>query len=434
MNQDDTIRHQVAASLKEASNEQLVRIMQFIDRLPSRQRIDDVVAPVRGRLALVKPARSMTLSRVLVAPFEDLLVGPDLMGTSPWFIPRDMTGVATGIFFDALDPGRRAELDRRLTGKTMDDLDTLLETGEEIWPVAADAIIYRIERRETSSGIGPHLHLPLRGIAGILRCGTEVVTFLEQLPPRPMPRLRNDQRGAAMSLLYSMGQVSPEMFRYAFTILVRRSTEPMEFFELILNADFGIPPELRDMVLAETAHECLHEVDVMQQDMAEQTDRSAVDTANAALRIASLIESLENAPRQVQVNAKRLADTKAKASQSIIKSYQGALSGELRETFDTVAKPANSVSASDAEVEHAENVARSTRKIQLAGGRIGAGSNLEQVRNGHFEEFRRAILQKAGKMRVSGTARLAALMEEIRLVEIVFGSEAAQSLVAELRS
>ncbi|HRJ61549.1 MAG TPA: hypothetical protein PKZ99_10275 [Azospirillaceae bacterium] len=247
-----------------------------------------------------------------------------------------------------------------------------------------------------------------------------------------MPALREDERGAAMSLMYSLGQASPDLFRYAFTMLVRRSSEPMEFFDLLLNADFGIPAEARDLVLKEAAHECLSEVDHMGRDMDATPDRPVAAGAEAALRMASLIESLESAPPQVKLNAKQLAETKRRASSSVVKSYQGALSGEMRGAFDAVANPPKGDLAADEEVARAEMTARATRKLELAGGRLGAGAELERSMATQFADYREQIIKKADKTRGPRMARISKVMDEVRLVEIVFGPDAAGDVLRDL--
>lgn len=430
--QDAHIRREVEASLKQASDHQLARIMQFIDRLPSRAKLDPVVEQVRGRLALVRPARSMTLLRVLTQPFEDLLVGPELAGASPWYAPRDLVAVVGDLTLAALDPIERRRLMAMCDGKTMDDQKTVLALGAALWPAAGSAINRALAGGAVPDMDAAHNHA-LAGVAQVLAYGEEIVTFMEQLPPRPMPRLRDDERGAAMSLLFSLGQASPELFRYAFTMLVRRSSEPMEFFDLVLAADFGLPPEMRDELLTESAHECLHEVEVMGRDMgAAPADRPAAQHADAALRMASLIESLENAPPQVKLNPKQLADTKSRAAGSVARSYEGALTGEMRQSFRAVSNPAEGEPADDAEVARAENVARSTRKLELAGGRLGATAQIERTLNTQLSGYRNDIIKKASQARGPRMTRLSKIMDEVRLVEIVFGADVAAELLEEL--
>lgn len=428
---EEHIRREVETSLKQASDQQLARIMQFIDRLPSRVKLDTVVEQVRGRLALVRPARSMTLLRVLALPFEDLLVTAELAATSPWYVPRDLVATLGGLTMTALPEAERRRAAAMADGRTMDDQAAVLELGAILWPTGAAAARDALAKGTAVKG-DEMRRRALAGVASVLDYGEEIVTFMEQLPPRPMPALREDERGAAMSLMYSLGQASPDLFRYAFTMLVRRSSEPMAFFDLLLTADFGIPPEVRDLVLKEAAHECLSEVDHMGRDMEASPDRPVAAGAEAALRMASLIESLESAPPQVKLNAKQLAETKRRASSSVVKTYQGALSGEMRDTFEAVAAPPKGDLAADEEVARAEMTARATRKLELAGDRLGVGAELERTMAAQFADYREQIVKKAEKTRGPRMARLSKVMDEVRLVEIVFGPDAAGDVLRDL--
>ena len=63
--------------LTEASNEQLLRVVGLIDTLDRRGPMDRLLDPVRDRLALLRPPRPLALGRVLILPFEDLLVADE---------------------------------------------------------------------------------------------------------------------------------------------------------------------------------------------------------------------------------------------------------------------------------------------------------------------------------------------------------------------
>ena len=52
-----------------ASDEQLLQVVGLIDTLDRRGPVDQLLAPVRGRLALLRPPRPITLGRVLILPF-----------------------------------------------------------------------------------------------------------------------------------------------------------------------------------------------------------------------------------------------------------------------------------------------------------------------------------------------------------------------------
>ncbi len=431
---EKNLRTEVEASLRQASDQQLIRVMAFIDRLPSRRVVEDIVSRVRGRLAMVRPARPMTLARVLTLPLEDLLVAPELAATSPWVVPRDLLAVLHRLVLRATPAALLEELEPMCAKRTMDDRETVLDIGQALWLAGAAALrgfLLHGAGGPPPEGWREEFRERLKGILGILEHAADITTFLEQLPPRPMGRLRSDERGAAMSLLYFTGQESEALFRYAFTMLMRRSGEPAEFFELVTETDFDIPIELRDRILAETARDCLLEIDAMNEGMAAPGERSVMATADATQRMVSLIESLENAPSSVKVDARRLSASKAKASEAITRTFEATLSGEVRQTITAIA---DNPAASDEEVIQAESVARSTKKIELAGNRLGIGGHLGSVLDRELAGYKRMIVRKLASTKGPDAAKLAAVMDELRLLEIVFGAEVALAILDDARA
>lgn len=433
MTSHDRIRHEVQESLRQATDQQLVRVMQFIDRLPSRRQVEDLVALVRPRLALVRPARPLTVRRVLTLPLEDLLADVAVGEEARWLIPREVLAPMHRIVLRTVPHHVLSDLETMAGNGTMDNRDTVLDIGQTIWTAGAAALRGFLLHGTGADAIGGPLtaeqRLCLDGIAQILENAADITMLLDQLPPKPMGRLRDDERGAALSLLYAMRHVSDVLFRYCYAMLMRRSSEPSEIFELVLENDFEMPTEQRDRILAEAARDCLYEIDTMNDEVAVQGDRSAVSVADTTQRMVSLIESLENAPSAVRIDAKRLSSTKARASQTIVNSFESTMDGEMRRA---VADLAARFDSSDDDVANAEAIARSARKIELAGARLGVGNRLEGILNRELERYRGLILAKLRTVKGTPETRAAAIMDEVRLIEIVFGADAALTILQEM--
>ena len=75
-----------------ASDEQLLRVVGLIDTLDRRGTVDGLLAPVRARLALLRPPRPLTLGRVVVMPFEDFLVPADEAWPGRFCFTREKLG------------------------------------------------------------------------------------------------------------------------------------------------------------------------------------------------------------------------------------------------------------------------------------------------------------------------------------------------------
>ena len=83
---------------------------------------------------------------------------------------------------------------------------------------------------------------------------------------------------------------------------------------------------------------------------------------------------------------------------------------------------------SDDEVERLEDCARNTRRLSIAGARLGLAASPDAMLGGYLPAVHDAIRQNAGDR---GGRR--SLLEQLRVVEIMFGSDAAAQLYGELR-
>ncbi|MFX8410435.1 hypothetical protein ABTL60_19390, partial [Acinetobacter baumannii] len=63
----------LSRDLAQSSDRQLVKIVGIIDNMSDRGGLDAAVDRVRHRLAVIRPARPLTLARLLFNPVEDLL-------------------------------------------------------------------------------------------------------------------------------------------------------------------------------------------------------------------------------------------------------------------------------------------------------------------------------------------------------------------------
>ena len=431
MNHDEHIRQEVERSLRQASDRQLARVMGFIDRLPSRRIVEDIVERVRSRLALVRPSRPLTYARVLFLPLQDLLAEPAQAAGNPWLVPRPMLEVIRAVVRRGLSPPLAAAVTAIPPDRTMDDVETVSRLGEVLWPAAAAALRDFLQHGGAPvPGWQEDYRKRLDGVAQLYEHAIDITALLEQLPPRPMGILTGEQETVALALLYSMRHVSDAVFRSCYTMLMRRTTEPSQIFRIMIDNDLDLPTDQRDRMLAEAAVECLNEIDSMNTDVGNLGAHSVQSAADTTVRLVSLIESLENAPAAVKLDAKTLSATKARASKTIVRTFENSLSGEMRRTVGDLAARTD---ATDEEVATAEAVARSTRKIEMAGERLGLARHLEGVLDREFGAYRTLLLDKLRQSRVGrrGGAGVSVIMDELRLIEILFGAEAAMAIIEE---
>ena len=435
---DDVFREEIEISLRQATDGQLARIMQFIDRLPSRGRLDDVVAPIRGRLALTRPARSITPARVLTAPIEDLLVDPACEAASPHALPRDILAVFHRIALDSFDPVELAVLEDEAQGGVMDDADTVLSMGRRLWPAAATALrAFSPDAQPTPPGWRPEHGPRLRVIADLLAHGETLLGFLDRLPVRGAPCKADSDHVACDMLSWTAAQ-SDELGRCCAAMLLRRLSDPAPILALAAQAGCADADAAVRRLLTRAVDDCLREAELT---IAAAADASAVAIAADAgptpfadaeilSRLATALKALESGPSPEGVNfAVRLAAANGAAQALAETLYQRLLGGAAGARLAAVAEAGPA--ASDDDIAETEALARAAAKISAAGASLGCAARLTDAARPWRDDMRRRIVANTSGLSDSA-ARFAAIIDGLRLMEIALGADEAAALVDSL--
>ena len=173
--------------MSSASDEQLLKVVGLIDTLDRRGPVDRLLEPVRDRLALLRPARPLTLGRVLILPFEDVLVpAHEAWAGRPCF-PRPQLAELIARVTAGLPAATAAALRARAAGHSMMSAEIVLEIGAALWPAAA-AMVAALAADQAQA---PELSRQLATVAPLLALGPVLVPSMWELPPRPMGRCRD---------------------------------------------------------------------------------------------------------------------------------------------------------------------------------------------------------------------------------------------------
>lgn len=130
---------QVHEPLLSAADSRLRRVVAVVDALPERGEADALIAPLRPRLARLRPARPIAFTRLLFAPVEPLIAASGAWHRGCPGIPRP----ALAVLGNDLRTTLAAEADglrARFAGRTMDDAAAVAELGGVLWPRAAAAL------------------------------------------------------------------------------------------------------------------------------------------------------------------------------------------------------------------------------------------------------------------------------------------------------
>jgi hypothetical protein len=423
---DDVFREEVEVSLRQATDGQLARIMQFIDRLPSRAHLDELVAPVRGRLALARPARSVTPARVLTAPMEDLLVDPACETASPCLLPRDVLAVFHRSALDAVDPGELDVLEDEVQGAVMDDAPAVVAAGRRLWPAAAAALRRRIAepapadpeaRRDAHAA-----RLPI--IVLLLEHAEELIPRLAGLPARspaePAAGLSAAEAAEAAALMRWAVAKSRLLGEAVAMILMRRLGDPAATAEVACG-ESGI-------ILRRAVADCLREAELTAALLRDAPALSPFALGEALPRLTGLLGRLaDSAPRQDADFAARLAAAQADARKIAAARYD-EVSAQVLACFSAVVAG----EAGEDDVATAEALCRAAAKIAAAGRSPGDEEPLKEPAASRLADMRARLVAAARRTaQIPPEGRGAAIMQGLRLIEILFGPDCAEAIFDE---
>jgi hypothetical protein len=124
--------HDIQASLASADDAQIAKIVAMVDAMPQRGEADALIAPLRPRLAQLRPARPIGFTRLLFTPVDSLIVTATGWRRGGPAIPRTtLAPIARGL---------RESLPADAMLIDLQGTAAMTELGATLWPRAATAI------------------------------------------------------------------------------------------------------------------------------------------------------------------------------------------------------------------------------------------------------------------------------------------------------
>lgn len=269
----------LAANLSGTSDENVLRIIAMIDRLPDRTKLDDLLTDIRPRLARLRPPRPVTMTRLLFLPLSGALVNRAAWRQDPATIPRAALKPIFALLRD-LPGGHLTEADEATRNAVFSDLAVVEHYGRLIWEAAA-RLCEKITpgSRWTDAGFTPEdFRTMTRLAAGVWRHAGSLWEVLRQgTAPVSTDLLRSALAGPANE--------GPDVFRAAFRTLLLSSENAAAFTSLAS----GMPPGVSEIVI-----QSLEEwIETALPKLAEQ---DLIEATNSAEEIGKTLEALALTP------------------------------------------------------------------------------------------------------------------------------------------
>jgi hypothetical protein len=388
------LRH-LQRALLTTSDQQLARIVGVLDKLEGRGGADALIAPMRGRLAQLRPARPLTFARLLFIPIDPLLVPGPVWTRGRLGVPRTallpMAAQARAELRELAD-----EVDAMIRGGRADDAALVRRAGTLLWPAAA-AVLDRI---------GPPTDwLEATGLGGaeyatIARCAASVLS--EAVWIHATIRASTEGLGPDADELRAWLEAAtsrhPEPPGALLAVLLARLPEAVVLIE-------STPSQpVRSAAQAEPAIDFLLD----RLEASPQPSPDPIEAEAEVQRAVALLNSLETpGPSQRPSRKPRTEQLRRRLDERCRARFAENLARQVLTPLTETTVPGD--------MESLEEAARGLRRLELVGRQLGGEE--------HYDRMLRTAARQVGE---DGPG---SRVERARLVEILAGTDAALTLL-----
>jgi hypothetical protein len=396
----------VSRALRDAEDPRIVRVVAMVDAMISRGAADQLIAPIRPRLAMLRPPRPLRFTRLMFRSLERLIVPAARWRPGQNVLPR--TALRPMAEHVRLAMGAAATgIEAEIAGRTTADTALIVRLGRSLWPAAAAILAdAAIPNGWNSTALGAAVYRPLADSVAALLAEAPA---LDALCSDSVADLLPPTAATIAALLRRVAKSNRAALPMMITLLLDRLPEAAG---LLPTAREGSHAAAIQAATDEAADILLGQLDQPAGGIETRVGAGTLaDAAAAAGRIATLLTHLET-PTAKPERRDRLRAMRQRLNAGCKARFVSALQDEL------LAPLQHGGAASDpVDVLALEAAARGLRVLESEARAVGGGSTYD------------LLLGKAAEA-IKGDAmrdRLAPV-EQIRLVEILSGSDAALAM------
>jgi hypothetical protein len=264
----------------------------------------------------------------------------------------------------------------------------------------------------------------LAGMVPLLALGRTLVPAVWQLPPRPMGVLARPALDHLLEAIRAAVPLGEAATLSVLELLLARAASPIVVLEPLRAAHLGLTAGAREKLLGQVVQRRIADMRETAARLAAPGGVERRSSTAALLRLVADLDALEGKWPVSAGDRASLAEVRSAASAFVGVGIDSAVCGQILAPLEALAQPDG---LSDEGVEQLEETARHTRRLGIAGAKLGLAANADALLGGFLPRFQERIRANGpGAMAKSG------LIDQIRIVEILFGSDAAIQLYEEL--
>jgi hypothetical protein len=392
-----------------ARNSQIARVVAMVDALPERGAADHLIAPLRPRLAQLRPSRPLRFCRLLFTPFDPIIVpGPKWRSGSP-SIPRTALEPIAEAVRTELGPDA-AEIEVFIAGRTTADAAIIAHAGAVLWPQAA-GILANADAPPphwTETGLPGALYGALaRAIAEVLARATELETLVETVSHGVML-----QPEAALRLLDTRSGHSSDGWGMKLALLLSRLPQADAMLRAAISNGLIGPNSVMRAAAEQAIDVVLGGLEAQGGAAGPVAGSDLSDAGAEVTRILTLLQGLDNDQLGGE-RRRRVHELRQRVGASCRTRFEAGLAGEFVAPL-MLLRPG----VDPAEVTRLEDIARDLRKLEAAARKLNARNGLEAQ-----------LLRAAGEIGVMNPDGALGLADRVRMVEILAGPDAALAML-----
>lgn len=394
---------EVTHDLQQAEADKLVQVVAILDEMAQRGAADDVLVPLRPRLARLRPPRPLRFSRLLFRPLDAVIVPATQWRRGEPSIPRSIIQPVTDLVRALLGPAC-AEVDAMLAGRSASDHMAVQAAGNRLWPLAARALAGAVAPMNwtAQTGLQP---------ADFTQLAHQVSAALSCAPIQTTEKTVESFADRSNRAVAETVNQSPQVLSTVMALLLSETPDPQTLitaveptlsapqmakvrsaidqgYDFLVNTVAGAPPLPADLAVA------------------EQDLRRAVE----------LVEAHGRRIGQTAERSSRVNDMARRMSQEARTRFETALSAQILLPMQKV----DSLSSQD--IATVEAMARDLRRFESTARRLGGR-----------EHYDRQLQASGEALRPKSEDAPQTQADKLRMVEILLGAERAYRMYMDLR-
>ncbi len=389
-----------------APDPQIRRIVATVDALAARGQADQLIVPLRHRLAALQPPHPLRFPRLLLHPLDPLIVPVGRWRREQQAIPRAaLRPIAEHVRL--MMGSDAAAIEAATAGHTTADIDLIIRLGRSLWPAAAKILAGpTIPRSWGATDLGDDAYRPLADLIATLL--TEAVA-LDALCAETAGGMLPPPAESIEAMMDRVAHDNPAALPMTITLLLNRLPDAAD---LLAGPQAGPAGGKVHAAMDQAADLLLGQLDRPAGTETRIATGSLAEAGAAVSRMVILLEHLRTAnlkPRRRE----RLRAVRQRLEAGCRTRFSSGLQDEVLAPLrdpDTELDPAA--------ITTLEAAARGLRVLETEARVMGSGASYDLLLGDATEVIKRIALRD----------RLS-LVDKLRLIEILGGSDAALALL-----